>query len=96
MFPAISEAIHYYKETEGGQREVSEISKQIKKIWYDEGVERGIEQGIEQGKEQGRDETVIALLEKGAITEEVAARELGLDIEGLRKLRNERSGYVGI
>ncbi len=92
MFPAISEAIHYYKETEGGQRELSEISKQIKKIWYDEGVERG----IEQGKEQGRDETIIALLEKGAITEDVAARELGLDIEGLRKLRNERSGYVGI
>ena len=92
MFPAISEAIHYYKETEGGQRELSEISKQIKKIWYDEGVERG----IEQGKEQGRDETVIALLEKGAITEDVAAKELGLDIEGLRKLRNERSGYVGI
>ncbi|MCR4686218.1 MAG: hypothetical protein K5659_01485 [Lachnospiraceae bacterium] len=79
---------------------MSEISKQIKKIWYDEGVERGIEQGIErgieQGKEQGRDETVIALLEKGAITEEVAANELGLYIEGLRKLRNERSGYVGI
>ena len=71
---------------------MSEISKQIKKIWYDEGVERG----IEQGKEQGRDETVIALFEKGAITEDVAAQELGLDIEGLRKLRNERSGYVGI
>ena len=88
MFPAISEAIHYYKETEGGQREVSEISKQIKKIWYDE--------GMEQGLEKGREVTIISLFDKGMISETDAAEELGLDVDSFRKIYEESNNHIGI
>ncbi|MCR4648273.1 MAG: Rpn family recombination-promoting nuclease/putative transposase [Lachnospiraceae bacterium] len=38
MFPALSEAIKFYKNTERGQESVSEVTKE----WFKEGYERGV------------------------------------------------------
>ena len=88
MFPAISEAIHYYKETEGGHTKVSEMSKVFEK--------HGFDKGLEQGLEQGKETTILSLFEEGNISEEVAAKKLDLDIESFRKLYNERKSQVGV
>ena len=41
MFPALSEAMKYYKEDERGQGTVSEVTKQWKREGYEEGLAAG-------------------------------------------------------
>ena len=48
MFPALSEAIQFYKGTERGQKAVSEVTKKWKREGYEEGLIAGREQGIAQ------------------------------------------------
>ncbi len=42
-------------------------------------------QGFGQGVRQGRLKAVRSLLDKGKITEEIAARETGMSVEAFRK-----------
>jgi cob(I)alamin adenosyltransferase len=48
MFPAISEAFRFYKDTERGQESMSEISK----ILRQQGYELGLADGIEKEKKK--------------------------------------------
>ena len=71
MFPAISEAIRFYKGTERGQEAVSEVTK----LWLQEGYEKGLaagrEEGIKEGIEQQRILTEQEKLRADAAEEEV-------------------------
>ena len=51
MFPALSEAMKYYKEDERGQGTVSEVTKQWKREGYEEGLAAGIEKERKKTKE---------------------------------------------
>ena len=71
MFPAISEAIRFYKGTERGQEAVSEVTK----LWLQEGYEKGLaagrDEGIKEGIEQQRILTEQEKLRADAAEEEV-------------------------
>ena len=66
MFPALSNAMKFYKDTERGREAVSEVTKQ----WEQEGYNKGFAQGAKQ--------TIISLLQKGKLSLSEAASELGL------------------
>ena len=53
--------------------------------YLEEGREIGKEIGIEEGKEIGKEETVLSFLNKGLITIEAAAEELGITPEELQE-----------
>ena len=74
MFPALSEAIQFYKDTERGQEAVSEVTKK----WEKNGYEKGFAQGIFQ--------TVLSLLKQNKITPADAAKELEISEEELKEL----------
>lgn len=96
MFPALSEAMRYYKETERGKIAVSEVTKQWKREGYEEGhadgIAEGISQGITQGISQGLSQGIMSLLRKGKITVSDAAKELNISEEEVEKLLSVKTG----
>lgn len=50
-----------------------------------EGFKQGFRQGYKQGYKQGKLEVLRSLLDKGKITEEIAARETGMTVEDFRE-----------
>lgn len=74
MFPALSKAIQFYKDTERGQEAVSEVTKKWEKNGYDKGFAQGIFQ------------TVLSLLKQNKITPADAAKELEISEEELKEL----------
>ena len=74
MFPELSEAVNHYKNTERGQEEVSEVTKQ----WKLEGYKEGRIEGFQEG--------VLSLLKQRKITVEDAAKELEVDEKEIEKM----------
>lgn len=70
MFPELSEAVNHYKNTERGQEEVSEVTKQWKL----------------EGYKEGQVETVLSLLKQRKITVEDATKELDVDEKEIEKM----------
>ena len=79
MFPAISDAIRFYKETERGQDAVSEVTK----LWKQEGYELGLAAGREEERLNTERE------KERADAAETDAKEAKAEIERLRKLLTE-------
>ena len=90
MFPALSEAMQFYKGTERGQETVSEVTKKWKQEGYEaglaEGTKQGIKQGIEQGIEQGKRQMVVSMINNGKLTVTQGAEELGISEEELQRI----------
>ncbi len=85
MFPALSEAMQFYKGTERGQETVSEVTKKWKQEGYEAGLTEGTKQGIEIGKEEGKKQAIASMISKGLLTVSQGAEELGISVEELRK-----------
>jgi len=85
MFPALSEAMQFYKGTERGQETVSEVTKKWKQEGYEAGLAEGTKQGIEIGKEEGKKQAIASMISKGLLTVSQGAEELGISEEELRK-----------
>lgn len=83
MFPALSEAMQYYKGTERGQEAVSEVTKKWKQEGYEAGLSAGIKEGIEQGIEQERVHTEEQ--RKRADAEKARADAAEAELERLKK-----------
>lgn len=62
--------------TDPGEIEITTIEN-VRKIAREDALEEGRAEGLAAGKSQ----TLLSLVEKGIITAEVAAKELGLSVE---------------
>ena len=82
MFPALSEAMQFYKGTERGQEAVSEVTKK----WKQEGYEAGLAEGTKQGIEQGKRQMVVSMINNGKLTVTQGAEELGISEEELQRI----------
>ena len=78
MFPALSEAMKFYKDTERGRENMSEVTKQ----WKREGYEEGLADGLSQGKI----EIALSLLKKGILSLTEVSSELGISEEEAKEL----------
>ena len=58
---------------------------------YEEYLEEGREIGKEIGREIGREETVLSFLNKGLITIEAAAEELGITPEEVKEKKEQKN-----
>lgn len=61
------------------------ITEFNEKAFVDGIHQEGVEEGREIGKEIGKEETVLSFLNKGLITIEAAAEELGITLEELQE-----------
>lgn len=52
---------------------------------FKQGFRQGYKQGYKRGYKQGKLEVLRSLLDKGKITEEIAARETGMTVEDFRE-----------
>lgn len=80
MFPALSEAMKFYKDTERGQNAVSEVTKE----WEREGYEKGYAAAIKEQKE------IIEKEKSRAETEKIRADTAESEIKKLKKLLEEK------
>jgi len=68
----------------------------LSEIILEEGIEIGIEKGIETGIKQGivkeKNQTLYRLVQKGLISAEDAADDMGIDVISFKKMA-ARSGY---
>ena len=86
-FPAMSDRIHYLKETEQGEHEMYAINNVAWEYGRTEGIKQGRTEGIKQGRSEGELNSIRALIKnKGYSVEEAMTI---LDISP--KLRN---GYA--
>lgn len=88
MFPALSEAMKYFKDTERGQDAVSEVTKE----WEREGYEKGYAAAIKEQKEIIEKEKSRAETEKvRADVEKIRADTAESEIKKLKKLLEENN-----
>ena len=76
MFPALSEAMQFYKGTERGMEAVSEVTKK----WKQEGYEKGHKEGTTDAIK------FISKLKRGEISVSEVAKELNVSEEEIREL----------
>ena len=88
MFPALSEAMKYFKDTERGHDAVSEVTKE----WEREGYEKGYAAAIKEQKELIEKEKSRAETEKiRADVEKIRADTAESEIQKLKKLLEENN-----
>ncbi|RGO24417.1 hypothetical protein DXB26_09725, partial [Coprobacillus cateniformis] len=60
----------YFKETEGGRKEMCEIWEEIKRKGKQEGIQEGIIEGEARGRREEKSEMIQKIIEKGYTLEE--------------------------
>ena len=70
MFPALSEAMQFYKGTERGLEAVSEVTKKWK----------------QEGRKEGKKQAVLSMINKGYLSVTQGAEELGISEEELQRI----------
>ena len=62
--------VSYFKETEGGRKEMCEIWEEIKRKGKQEGIQEGIIEGEARGRREEKSEMIQKIIEKGYTLEE--------------------------
>ena len=83
-FPAISNAVKYFKKTEGGNNQMAMTYKELMKVIKDD--------GIAEGEEKGRNVEVFSSVEEGDYSVERGAEKLKLSVDEFIK-KMEEAGY---
>ena len=95
-FPAISNAVKYFKKTEGGNNQMAMTYKELMKVIKDDGIaegfSEGIAEGIAKGETKGRSEEIFSSVEEGDYSVERGAEKLKLSVDEFIK-KMEEAGY---